>query len=178
MAKPKRIQLQPREQRVIIIGVACLVLIAAFQLGRAPWRAYQASFQELAATESRLNETRLWFQFVSGAQAEQGALVELINEREGYTSLQAYIDSALRRHDLVRRSSYESRPMPGNPAMEAVSVSLRGVSMEELLDFLHGLYDGNSLLVLETLTRLGPSSNDQGLDCDMTVLSPRPPGRS
>jgi len=178
MAKAKRIQLQPRERRVIIIGVVCLALIAVYQLGRAPVRAYQASFNELEAAESRLEQTRLWFQFVSGAQAEQGALVELINDRQGYTSLRAYIDAAVREHDLVRRSSYESRDVPNNPSMEAVTVSLRGVSMAELLNFLHGLYDRNPLLVMDTMSRLGPNPSQQGLDCEMTFMSPRQPGRS
>lgn len=173
-----RIQLQPRERRVIIIGVVSLVLIAAFQFGRGPWRAYQASFNELEMAQNRLDTARLWFQAVSGAQAEQYALVELINARSGYTSLQAYIDSAVRQHDLVRRSSYESRPLPGNPSMESVTVSLRGVSMEELLDFLHSLYEGNPLLVLEQMNRMGPATGNQGLDCEMTFLSPRQPGRS
>jgi type II secretory pathway component PulM len=178
MATAKRIQLQPREKRVIIIGVVCLALIAAFQLSRTPWRAYQASFNELEATEARLDQARLWFQFVSGAQAEQGALVELINDRQGYTSLRAYIDAAVREHDLVRRSSYESRELPANPSMESVTVSLRGVSMAELLDFLHGLYERNPLLVMDSMSRLGPNPSQQGLDCEMTFLSPRQPSRS
>ena len=177
MAK-KGIQLQPREKRVIIIGVVCLALIAAFQLGRAPWDGYQQSFQDLENAEAQLEQARLWFQFVSGAQAEQGALVELINQREGYTSLEAYIDAAIRDHELVRRSTYQSSQTPGNPSMEAVSVSLSGVSMEELLNFLHDLYENNPLLVLDTMSRLGPNASQQGLDCEMTFMSPRQPGRS
>lgn len=177
MAK-KGIQLQPREKRVIIIGVVCLALIAAVQLGRTPWNAFQASFDELEDAEAQLEQARLWFQFVSGAQAEQGALVELINQRQGYTSLEAYIDGAIRQHDLVRRSTYQSSTAGANPALEAVTVSLRGVSMEELLDFLHSLHANNPLLTLNTMSRLGPNASQQGLDCEMTFLSPRQPGRS
>ncbi len=171
-----KLKLQPREFRVIVGGIAALALIAGYQLSRGPMQAYRDTIGEVREAEERLAQTRLWHSAMLNAQETEARLEEIMAQRgPDYRSLQAYVEQTLRAHGMVGRAELQTRPnvVPDSDEIEAIALGLRGVSMQELVNFLHDLHANNPLLALDSLDYLRPARDDRGLDLSMVLLSPR-----
>jgi hypothetical protein len=57
--------------------------------------------------------------------------------------------------------------------LEVVSVSMTGVGLQELIDFLHAAYSADRPIAVQQLEYLRPARDAKGLDCSMTLMSPR-----
>ena len=58
-------------------------------------------------------------------------------------------------------------------AFGGVQITLRNVSMKEIIDLMHGLYASNNLILMQRLTYLKPSPDGKGLECAVVMISPK-----
>jgi hypothetical protein len=82
------------------------------------------------------------------------------------------MQSSLTRAGLADRMRLEKRGA-ASQSVEVVNVSLQGVGLAELTDFLHAAYGGGRPVALQQLDFLRPARDGKGLDCSMTLMSPR-----
>lgn len=166
-----RRELSLRERALILVALTVLLSIVAVPLARALSRNYNESRTELAQAQDRLQSATQLRQIV----VEERAARELIAEKIGRDvrfNLYEFVQSALTRAGMADRMRLEKRGA-ASQSMEVVSVSLNGVGLEELIDFLHGAYSGSRPVAMQQLDYLRPARDGKGLDCSLTLMSPR-----
>jgi len=133
--------------------------------------------QEHEEAQFSLSQAALWRSEIVQARSSHDALSEYIDARGGNFNLLTFVNNTLSEHGLIERADFSNaRPgVGGVPAgdFEGVQLHLSGVSMEELIDFLHTLYDSGNLIVLSDLRYLRPADDGQGLDTEMTFFCPQ-----
>jgi len=170
----RKLKLQGRERTVVIVGMVAVLAIVLLQLGRGPWRKYRQSEANLVAARRRLEEVQDLRRFIAGQRKEQEAFNKLLRERGGRFDLYTYISGILNEKGLRERgASLETERISPSPDMALVEMGLQGVSLEELVDVLHAIYAGESLVALYKLDRLTAAQDQKGLNCTMTFISPR-----
>lgn len=89
----------------------------------------------------------------------------------------SFLNTALAETELRDRANLErvkARTRDKEMAQYATMVELRlpGVTLEQLVKLLHRIYNSNNLVVLYKLDYLRPTSDNKGLECAATFLSP------
>lgn len=170
-------QLQKRERIMVTVGVLAVVGVLAYHITQGPLEAYQQVQQEYEEARFSLSQAALWRSEIVQARSSHDALAEYIEARGGNFNLLTFINNTLSEHGLIERADFSNaRPgVGGVPAgdFEGVQLHLSGVSMEELIDFLHTLYDSGNLILLSDLRYLRPADDGRGLETEMTVFCPR-----
>ena len=170
-------QLQKRERIMVTVGVIAVVGALAYHITQGPLDAYQQVQQEYEEARFSLSQAALWRSEIVQARSSHDALTEHIEARGGNFNLLTFFNNTLSEHGLIERADFSNaRPgVGGVPAgdFEGVQLHLSGVSMEELIDFLHTLYDSGNLIVLSDLRYLRPADDGQGLDTEMTFFCPQ-----
>jgi len=160
-----------REIILIAVGISVALLIPTVPFTRGLARDYREGRDELAQASGRLRDAGQLREIIE----EDRAARELIAERMGSGqrfSLYDFAQTALTRAGLGDRMRLEKRGA-ASQYMEVVSVSLNGVGLKELTDFLHEAYGAGRPVALQQLDFLRPSRDGKGLDCSMTLMSPR-----
>ena len=160
-----------RERVLILIALAVFLSILTIPFARSMARDYRDSRDELAQAQERVRNAAQLRQIV----VEERAARELIAQRIGRDvqfNLYEFVQSALSRAGLGDRMRLEKRGA-ASQSMEVVSVSLGGVGLEELTEFLHEVYSASRPVAMQQLDYLRPSRDGKGLDCSLTLMSPR-----
>lgn len=167
-------KLQDRERRTLIVGGIAAVLIVGYLVGEGPFRAYGESEEKLGQARDRLRQAQAIHQRVLKNREEQAILREQLRGTPGFDLL-TFVNGAVREGGLAARASIDNtgRAVTGSNELTSVRVSLEGVSLSELIDFLHHIYASGNLVVLHNLDRLVPASDRKGLDCEMVLVAPR-----
>ncbi|HIJ74374.1 MAG TPA: hypothetical protein HPP83_09760 [Candidatus Hydrogenedentes bacterium] len=170
-----KFKLQGRERTVVICGLVAVALVVVLQLGRAPWREYKRSAVNVKMARERLAEVKTWAMEVAGERGEQEALIKRLQERSRRFDLYSFVSSILTDNGLLERGAalQTMNTFPSASNVAEVEMTLKGVSLEELVDVLHAIYDGDNLVALYKLDTLAPALDEKGLDCRMIFVSPR-----
>ncbi|MCC6144499.1 MAG: hypothetical protein IT368_11895 [Candidatus Hydrogenedentes bacterium] len=173
--------LDRRERIGLTIGGVAFLFVLALLLyvPLGPRQDYLASKQELL----RLQRQLATLQSAKIDEEERLRTQEVLRERlaarpPGFDLL-AFLNGALRDSGLTDRYELQSGRPPGNAndpgTADLVTAQLRvsGVTLTELLDFLHRVYANQNLIVLYKLDWLRATPNNQGLDLNVTFLTIR-----
>lgn len=169
-----KISLQKRERVVVTGGSVILGLMVLYHVAQGPWNAYQKSINDIERAEQLLYQARLWHGVILEARSGEQAVLRRVQRRGPGFDLFSFLHRIVRQMELEDRYNLESRRGAAiSPRLAAVQVTLEGVNMEELVDFLHAVHDADNLVVLQQLGKLQAAGDGVGLDCRMTFLSPK-----
>ncbi|PCJ65146.1 MAG: hypothetical protein COA73_02820 [Candidatus Hydrogenedentota bacterium] len=171
MTKPT---LSSREKKVVLTAIACMIGIVVYFSGIKLNQNLRASTSQLEAAEQRLDEVRQLRAVILSERSGHKAIQDLIQARGVRFDLYTFVDQCIRKHELQDRATLQSSGSGSSKVdLSAVRIQLQNVNMEELTDFLFTLYDSNNLIAMQQLNSLRPSSNNQGLDCDISFIAPK-----
>jgi type II secretory pathway component PulM len=167
-------KLQDRERRMLIGGGIAGAAILVFLFGEGPLQAYRESEQKLEQARTRLKQAQAIHDSVVRKREEAAVLREKLANTTGFDLL-TFVNDIVRRGGLSARASIDNsgRATAGSADLASVRVTLKGVSLAELVDFLHEIYGSGRLVVLHNLDQLEPAADQKGLDCDMIFVAPR-----
>ncbi len=179
MAKMK---LSTSERRFIAFGVIALASMAGYLLLQAPLDNYSKSKTLVQEAEANLKHAQsLQATFKSLKVGNQKALaslpdvsprslVSIINDAEKATELagtkKVAIENASTGIRIDDPATNRARLVQN---LETFRVTLRGVSVEELVTLLHMVHDEAGILLIENVNHLRPAQDEQGLDCQLVL---------
>ena len=134
-------------------------------------RDYRESPTELMQATRRLHDAAQLRQLIEENRAARELIAQRMGRDERF-SLYDFTQSALTRAGMGDRMRLEKRGA-ASQYLEVVSVSLNGIGMKELTDFLHAMYGAGRPVAMQQLDFMRPARDGQGVDCSMTLMSPR-----
>lgn len=172
MPKPK---LNPRERKLVLygsIGGAIMLLYGFLTWQNGPIALYQRSANQLADARSRLEQAQMIQAEVAYERQSRQQLQEVVKGRPASYDLFTFVNRAIREANLNDRApQLQNRPV--GDQFEGVQITLSGVSIDELIRFLHRVYEADSLVMLDRLDYLREARDGRGLDCSMVLKTPR-----
>lgn len=170
-----RMKLQPRERMVLTVGAVAVVAIGLFWLIDGPYQAYADSKVRVVEARQRLLDAQIKQAEVTKANERDRQIRQKLGQHGAGFDLWTEIDKAVK--DLKLNTRTQMRSVRGMSSRgennAAVEVTMNGVSTQELVNFLHRVYDTDYIVLLSQLTYLKPSVDKKGLDCRMTLVAPR-----
>lgn len=152
-----------------------IVLLAAWWVPSGPRKAYLDSQATLESAREELQMTQL-------LQAEEQLRIEReepireqLRARPATFNFFTFIDQTLAESKLKERAEL-NRVRTNNEAspQELLELRLNGVSLEELVGFLHRIYERNNLVAVYQMNYLRPARDELGLECSITFATIRP----
>lgn len=168
-----KLNLGKRERIVVIVGIVSLSLMASSFLIKSARGAYSQAQNQLEAAKENLRHAKQLSATVKAEQRGHEAIKGKTNERPRGFSLFSFTTRTLTEVNLKERASLETDTRGTRSNLEVVRLELGGVSMKELVDFLHRIYAADNLIVVQKLEHLKPASDGKGLDCQMTFIMPK-----
>lgn len=171
------IQIENRDRSwLALCGLAVfVVLLAAWWVPAGPRRAYLASRSAVSSAQAELETTQLSKAEETMRIESQQTIRELLRTRPASFNFFTLVDQTLTEAKLKERAEL-NRARSGqqeNP-QEMLELRLTGVSLEELVDFLHRIYEKNSLIAVYQMNFLRPARDGHGLECNITLVTIKP----
>ena len=109
---------------------------------------------------------------------QQRPIVERLRTRPANFNFFTFLDRTVRDAGLKERAEMSKARAPSRESelLELVEVRFSALSLEELVDFMHLVYDANNLIAIYQMNYLRPGRDDQGLECIMTFATLRSAG--
>jgi hypothetical protein len=169
-----KVNLQKREKVMVMGGAVIAVLILGAFLVEGPVDDYRDVRNLVKQARQNHRSAEMMREDALAIEQQRKALVEMLSGSQG--NLYSHIFDVLKNAGLLERGAkLDSRQRVGRSInLPGVHVALKGVSTKELVDFLHGVYGGGHVVVLNELRFVKPASDGRGLDCDMTFMAPKP----
>ncbi len=170
------IELQKREKILVSLAAICALAVAVYHVSQGPLQAYRNAQEELVDARYTLEQARVLEQEVVEARGSRQALASYLEARSSNFDLFTFVNTTLSQAGVLERAQILNtrgglRGVPQGD-FDGVTVTLNGVSMEELIDFVHRIYDSGNLIVLSDLSHLRPASDGRGLDTEMVFFCP------
>lgn len=162
---------QKKEWAVLIAGILILVMIGSKPIGGF-MRKHKNSASQVVQAQKNLQlaqEARLT---IESERSGKEALRAIIDKRDPLFNLFTFTDECLEDLELDARATLSNSGSRDTPGADAVSLILKGVSMDELRNFLRRIYSSNNLIVLRSLSMLKPAADGKGLDMTVGFISP------
>jgi len=168
-----KVNLQKREKVMVVGGAVVAALILASFLAGGPLNAYRDSRNLVKQARQNHKSAVMMREDALAVERQRKALEQILRRNQG--DLWSHIWRVLDEAGLIERDAkLEDRPRVGRSInLPGVHVVLKGVSTEELVDFLHRAHGGGHIMVLNEMRFLKPASDGKGLDCDMTFMGPK-----
>jgi len=173
----QKVSLKKREK--LLLTVACIVLVGVVgsQLLEGPLKKHEQSKTDLQNARLRLEEVRNWDLEIQAQRANEEAIRQLTKGRSSNFNLVTFLNLTTGKTGLQDRAELESRSRRNFSIPEGLDVAeltLRGVSIDELISFLHEVYAGGHLVAVYKMDQMKPMSDPaQGLECQLTFVSPK-----
>jgi len=167
-------KLHDRERRMLIGGGIAFAVILLYLVGESPSQAFRESEQKLEQARERLKQAQTIHDSVVRTREEQALLRKKLASKPGFDLLN-FVNGVVQDGGLSKRATIDNsgRAVAGSSDLASVRVGLKGVSLIELVDFLHHIYSSGNLVVLHNLDQLVPAADKKGLDCEMVFVAPR-----
>ncbi len=170
-------RLNKRERIMVSAGVACVIFVVFYHISQGPLQAYRDTQAEYEDAQYALAQAQMWKADILHARSTQEALERQLSARGRRFDLFTFFNSTLAEKGLLERANISNARagVGGIPSGDfaGVQLTLNGVSMEELIDFLHRVYASDNLILLSELAHLRPARDEQGLESQMTFFSPQ-----
>jgi hypothetical protein len=160
------------------IVAACLVVFMILFIVTGPLKKHRQSEEELTELQDR--QTLLLDEKESqlARLQSQEQLMARLREREPNFDLWSFMNTKLTETNLRDRANLEeSRPRAGGKEttddVSAIRLKLSNITLKDLVDLLHRIYAANDLAVMYRLDKLHVASDGKGLECDITLLTPK-----
>lgn len=163
-----------KEKIALFLGIVAsvLVLLLALYVPMGPRKWYKASEEELASLKNELQMQSMFKQEEAERLDKQKVLMEKLQGRPADFSLFTYVESLLNSTNMRNRAQLEEyKPRNASPKQPMVQLRLQGVEFQELVDFLHKVYSGGTLIAVYKMDYLRPAPSEKGLDCDITFIT-------
>jgi hypothetical protein len=166
----KRI-LTSRERTLVAAAAIIFIGMVVLPLGGILAREYRATQTELSAAASRLDDARELRRVVLEQREGRKLIAKRVGAGGAGFSLYDFARSAVEKQGLKERARLE-QPL-ASPGLDTVKIALDGVSLEELVGLMFTLQHGQPLITVDRLDYLRAANDNKGLDCVLTVQSPR-----
>lgn len=166
------------------VGAACTLLVLAlvvFLASYVPAKPYR-NYRNSAAEVERLKQSVAMAEEMMAQERQdlqrQEQLMDRIGRRPQGFDLWSFVNRTLREAKLHDRCQLEnkqpsSRTIEHADNLSMVELELAGVKLEQLVDLLHQLYASKNVIALYKLESLHPAPDGNGLECSMTLISPK-----
>ena len=160
------------------LGLVVFMIFFVFLMPTGPLKKFRN-------TRNDLDDARKQFSLVKNAKdteetrlRSQDEVMALLKERKPNFDLWSFMNTVLTETKLKERANLENfKPQSKKgTAIEDISMvqlKLSAVTLTEIVDLLHKIYDSKNLVVLYRLEYLRPSADNKGLECNVTLLSPK-----
>lgn len=160
-----------REKVLVIAASVIFIGMIVLPLGSILAREYRTTQQALADASSRLEQARDLRRIVLEQREGRKLIAERVGASGAGFNLYDYTRTAVEAQGLKERARLE-QPL-ANPGLDTVKIALDGISLEELIGLMYTLQHGKALVTVDRLDYLRAAANAKGLDCALTVQSPR-----
>jgi len=172
----KQLQLDRRDQVTLVCAglVVMLVLFMAVYLPTGPMKNYREAERALRDAQEQLNMWQMQKQEQLARLESQESFQQRLAARPGNFQLISFLDQMLietglkGREELSTPRDRAARDRPNNPMAE---LQLTGVSLEELVNFLHRVHSSGNLVAVYQINNIGPSRDERGLDLNLTFVT-------
>ena len=171
-----KIKLDKQERAgLALAGLALfLVLGGLLYIPQGPMKDFRQSQSEVNRLKSDLLTTRSILQDEKKRVQEQRWIREALEQRPPNFSLLATLDALKNKIGLQKASVSSQSPPRGVDNVELANMDIEGMSLDQLLDLLHGVYQAGNLIVVYNMSTLTTMPDDQGLRCRLTFLTLKP----
>lgn len=176
--KPKT---DKRENAGLVFSIIAIVLVLfmLFLIPIGPMKKYKATQRELAGLREDLKIAQKAKEAEVTRLQNQEQVMELLKTRPPGFDLWSFMNTVLTSTNLKERANlenYKPRTARGEASEDVTMVRLRldGVTLTELTDLLYAVYSSNNLVVVNKVDYLRPASSNKGIECSLTLLSPKP----
>ncbi len=164
-----KFQMQKRERIAMVAGGIILLALLLFKMSETPIEQYKQSKTSLQNARMRLDEVRLWRTEILASRADQEEIEKRLKLR-GKQDFFSAVNSAVRKVELTDRAKVTNSP---RAKVTEVQLDLNGVSLKEVIDVVHEIHKSDSLAVLKDMQYLRSTRDNKGLDCKITLSSPK-----
>ncbi|HNR29261.1 MAG TPA: hypothetical protein PKI11_00085 [Candidatus Hydrogenedentes bacterium] len=168
------LNLTPRERLGMLMAAfaVTLVLAGVLYMPAGPLKWYRASTQEVESLQRGLLLAQLSRVDEEQRVEAQKWIKNAMQERGVGFNLMTFLSQVVQQKGLVGRAQLQNQSPPrGVENVELVNVSFEGMTLTELLDFLHAVYASGKLIVVYNMNFLGPGPHDRGIDCRLSFLT-------
>ncbi|MBI2433953.1 MAG: hypothetical protein HYV26_13885 [Candidatus Hydrogenedentes bacterium] len=168
------LKLEKRDTVAIICAslVLLLVLFMAFYLPVGPMKKYRQAQNELNNTRNELHNLQQLKQEELTRLQSQDELRQRLSTRPKSFDLIPFVDQVLRETALNQRAELSSSRSRANTSRQPMAeLELKGVSLEELVTFLHRIYDSNNLVAIYQVDHIRPAQDNKGLDLSLKLVT-------
>ena len=159
-----------------ILSVVTMAILILFF----PYKHYKDSCLTLEDTRSRLAELTMAKNEEMQRLKNQEELTARLKARKPDFTLFSYLNTVLTDNGLKDRADLkEVHPNPNDKKntlgqdVTSVQLTIKGVSLKELVDLLHTIYASENLVVMERLDSLQAAPDNHGIDCTLVLLTPK-----
>ena len=169
-----KLNLAPREKRLIAVMFVVMVGIAVVPVYRNIVRTHAQSAMQLAQAKERLQTAQMTHEAIVNEREGQRVIMQKMRARPANFDLYGFSRQTAKRFNLEGRADLQSKSMSGEEgAYDGVQITLRNIGMQELVDFTHALYASNNLIVMQRMSYLRPSRDGKGLECALVFIAPK-----
>jgi len=169
-----QLNLDPKERMGLLIGLGALAVVIglALYIPSGPKLNYERAKVRLENLENDLQLARLTKMEEELRLESQQVLMDRVKGRPQNFELLTFIDRLLVDNNLKDRAQLAYfRGARASTEQPMVDLRLSNVGLQELIDFLHAMYNSNNLIAMYKLDSLRPANNRQGLDCTITLAT-------
>ncbi len=163
-----------RERMAFLCAAVVLTLVLALLLyvPSTPRKKYAQSQRDITGLRNELRLTKMLKVEEGQRLQSQQEVIALLEKRAGNFDLFTFVHNIVREMGLQDRAQLDKKaPRNWSAKLPLVQLKLDGVSLEELVDFLHTLYASNNVVAVYKMDRLRPTPNGKGLECDLTFVT-------
>lgn len=173
----ENIELDNESRSKLAVWFLIFVIIAglAWWVPSGPRAQYMQAREQLEASQMNVDLAMLDKIDAETRIEQQRPIADRLNTRPANFNFITFLQRTLSDVKLQERSSLNQvrRSNQDSEMIELVEVRLNSVSLQELVEFLHRVYDANNLIALHQLSYLRPAANTQGLECMLTFITLR-----
>lgn len=170
----KPTQLERRDQIALACAalVVLLVLFMAFYLPAGPLKKYRNAERALKDAHSNLTMWQQQKQEQLARLKSQESFQQRLSARPKPFNMLSFLEQTLRESNLNQRYELNtSRDRRSTPTQPMADLELRGVGLEELVNFLHRIYSSGNLVAVYEVDYIRPTREQKGLDVKMTLVT-------
>ncbi len=166
--------LEPRDRVAILCASLVILLVVgrAFYLPAVPLKHYQKSQQALAQNQDQLRSLQQLKQEELARLESQDDFRKRLETRPKTFDLLGYTDELLRQTKLKDRAKLNTSRSRASTSIEPMAeLEMTGVSLVEIVDFLHRIYGSGNLVAVYEIDHIRPAKDNKGLDLSLTLVT-------
>jgi hypothetical protein len=168
------LNLAPHEKRLITIMMCVMIGMVLFMSFRNKAEALADSESNLQTAQENFNAAQLFRETIISEREGQKVIRTKLKARSRSFDLYNFSNKCITDFKLQNRATLQSVGLSSrDKAFDGVQITLKGISLEELVNLLHTMYDSDNLIMMKKMNYLRPTRDKKGLECSLEMLSPK-----